>query len=127
MRQVRIPQHADLDLDLHSAGILSRIHIPNTICSSDHVSSCIICTLEGSYDSALHSKAEAICSALVGERSRSADGGWSPSPPTGEQVSADAGSTGGVGYSFGVVHVKAVDDAGHDRMVQMKVRTRGGV
>jgi 2,3-bisphosphoglycerate-independent phosphoglycerate mutase len=30
------------------------------------------------------------------------------------------------GYSFGFLHVKAVDDTGHDRMVAMKVGGGGG-
>ncbi len=46
----------------------------------------------GDYFSALHSKADTIAAALV-------DGG----------------------YDFGLLHVKAVDDTGHDRMVAMKV------
>lgn len=49
----------------------------------------------GFYDSAFHSKAATICDAL----------------------------TKG-GYEFGFVHVKAVDDTGHDRMVAMKVGGR---
>ncbi len=48
----------------------------------------------GDYFSALHAKADTIAQALT-------EGG----------------------YSFGLLHVKAVDDTGHDRMVAMKVRT----
>jgi len=47
----------------------------------------------GSYDSDLASKAATACAALA------------------------AG-----GYEFALLHVKAVDDTGHDRMVAMKVR-----
>jgi hypothetical protein len=47
----------------------------------------------GSYDSLFHLKAEAICRAVT---------------------------TGG--YHFGFVHVKAVDDTGHDRLWQLRVR-----
>mmetsp|Transcript_32653 Transcript_32653/g.82862 ORF Transcript_32653/g.82862 Transcript_32653/m.82862 type:complete len:503 (-) Transcript_32653:247-1755(-) len=47
----------------------------------------------GFYNSAFHSKAEVICDALARG-----------------------------GYEFGFVHVKAVDDTGHDRRVEMKVR-----
>ncbi|GLC37821.1 hypothetical protein PLESTB_001480100 [Pleodorina starrii] len=36
--------------------------------------------------------------------------------------SGGGGSGRGGGYEFGFVHVKAVDDTGHDRMVQNKVR-----
>lgn len=46
----------------------------------------------GSYNSALHSKAATVCSALT---------------------SGD--------YDFGFVHVKAVDDTGHDRMMTWRV------
>lgn len=49
----------------------------------------------GSYNSAFHEKAKAI---------------------------AEAVTTGG--YSFGFLHVKAVDDTGHDRRVAMKVGPR---
>lgn len=47
----------------------------------------------GSYDTALHNKAEAICNALASDK-----------------------------YDFGFLHIKAVDDAGHDRKIGLKVR-----
>ena len=84
----------------------------------------------GSYASALHSQAEAICAALIEDRSRIGTtqrgclGAESPSEEEERGVattsSRSAGSAGG--YQLGVVHVKAVDDASRDRMVQMKVR-----
>jgi len=46
----------------------------------------------GSYDSRFHLKAAAICDAVRG------------------------------GYQFGFVHTKAVDDTGHDRLWQARVR-----
>lgn len=46
----------------------------------------------GAYDTALHNKARVICGALAGE------------------------------YTFGFLHVKAVDDAGHDRNMPLKVQ-----
>ena len=83
----------------------------------------------GSYASALHSQAEAICAALIEHRSRidtslrGCLGAKSPSEEE-ERVATTSGrSTGSAGgYQLGVVHVKAVDDASRDRMVQMKVR-----
>lgn len=47
----------------------------------------------GSYDSAFHNKSATICDAVINQ-----------------------------GYEFGFVHVKAVDDTGHDRRLQHKVR-----
>lgn len=46
----------------------------------------------GAYDTALHNKAKVICRALSGD------------------------------YTFGFLHVKAVDDAGHDRNTPLKVQ-----
>ncbi|GIL47029.1 hypothetical protein Vafri_3864 [Volvox africanus] len=102
----------------------------------------------GSYDSMFHAKVETICDAVTGgyrgpaeeareqqqqqqgmqKQSSAASGDAEPSPsaagPAGEGspgAGAGAGVNGG-GYQFGFVHVKAVDDTGHDRMLQNKVR-----
>ncbi|KAG2498895.1 hypothetical protein HYH03_003086 [Edaphochlamys debaryana] len=61
----------------------------------------------GFYNSAFHAKTATVCDALTGRR---ADG--SPSDTAAK----------GLSYGFGFVHVKAVDDTGHDRMMQNKVR-----
>lgn len=89
----------------------------------------------GSYNSNLSSKATTICAALTGAVSspeqqlqamelskEKEEKEEEPQPPvlTAEQC-ANPGPGGG-GYQFGFVHVKAVDDTGHDRMVGFKVR-----
>ncbi|KAG2439333.1 hypothetical protein HXX76_004692 [Chlamydomonas incerta] len=93
----------------------------------------------GSYNSDLSSKATTICAALTGaisspdqqlqaseqaqadkaEQGRKEEASQPPAL-TAEQW-ANPGPGGG-GYQFGFVHVKAVDDTGHDRMVGFKVR-----
>lgn len=52
----------------------------------------------GSYNSALHAKASTMCDAMASGQ-----------------------------YDFGFVHVKAVDDTGHDRMMAWRVSTGRGV
>lgn len=49
----------------------------------------------GSYDSAFHKKAEAICDCMINRY-----------------------------YNFGFLHIKGVDDAGHDRNINYKVITK---
>ena len=75
----------------------------------------------GSYGSALHSKAEAICAALI-DGYTTAGGGIRAKLPLEEEEEATTSCRSAGGCQFGVVHVKSVDEAGHDRMVQMKVR-----
>ncbi|KXZ52807.1 hypothetical protein GPECTOR_8g193 [Gonium pectorale] len=84
----------------------------------------------GSYLSAFHAKAETVCDALTGaQQAPAAEGaetgaGADSSAPADRAAAAGGGSGSGAGggYGFGFVHVKAVDDTGHDRMVQNKVR-----
>lgn len=73
----------------------------------------------GAYNSALHAKAATIADALTGV-----------TLPEGQGQDEQQGQGGGgsqcyAGYEFGFVHVKAVDDTGHDRMVAMKVGGSG--
>ncbi|KAG6541510.1 hypothetical protein Mapa_017107 [Marchantia paleacea] len=68
----------------------------------------------GDYRTLLTSKATAIASALAAP---------SKSPPSifipGEEGSEPGRSQG---YDFGFLHIKAIDDAGHDKAVELKVR-----
>ncbi|GFR43969.1 hypothetical protein Agub_g5113, partial [Astrephomene gubernaculifera] len=77
----------------------------------------------GSYHSAFHAKVDTICDALTGrirppQAAQQQEGG---EQQEGEQEE-EGGEGGDRGYEFGFVHVKAVDDTGHDRMAQNKVR-----
>ncbi len=73
----------------------------------------------GAYNSALHAKAATVADALTGvtlPEGQEAQQGQGQG-----QGQGGAGSQPYAGYEFGFVHVKAVDDTGHDRMVAMKV------
>jgi Metalloenzyme superfamily len=91
---------AQLGLEVRNLSAASRGMAPVTICSrraglgmSLGMEWLPAAGATGSYDSLFHRKAAAV---------------------------ADAVTTGG--FQFGFVHVKAVDDCGHDRLWQLKVR-----